>query len=83
MLAYVIFLLYLCSRKGSKSMDEYRFISINILNMLAAAEMSLLFNMFMPKSYTKICSFQKIVVSLHSVSKFPDLSHIYSQIRLA
>ena len=43
MLAYVIFLLYLCSRKGSKSMDEYRFISINILNMLAAAEMSPLF----------------------------------------
>ncbi len=26
---YVIFLLYLCSRKGSKSMDEYRFINID------------------------------------------------------
>ena len=29
MLAYVIFLLYLCSRKDSKSMDEYRFINID------------------------------------------------------
>ena len=26
---YVIFLLYLCRRKGSKSMDEYRFINID------------------------------------------------------
>ena len=26
---YVIFLLYLCTRKGSKSMDEYRFINID------------------------------------------------------
>ena len=26
---YVIFLLYLCSRKGSKSMDDYRFINID------------------------------------------------------
>ena len=26
---YVIFLLYLCSCKGSKSMDEYRFINID------------------------------------------------------
>ena len=29
MLAYVIFLLYLCSRKGLSTMNDYRFINID------------------------------------------------------